>query len=70
MRFYQLRDRGPVRLLGLAPLLIVSPWVLLAAPFILLYRGERGQGSQWFFYCFYPAHFLVFAALAAWLSVG
>lgn len=67
---YLLRDRGKLRVAGLAPLLVVSPWVLLAVPPILLYNGERGRGSKWFFYVFYPAHFLVFAALAAWLSGG
>lgn len=67
---YLLRDKGRLRVVGLAPLLMVSPWTLLAVPAILLYNGERGKGSQWFFYVFYPAHFLVFAALAAWLSGG
>lgn len=65
--FYLLRDKGYFRLLGLLPLLIVSPWVCLAAPLILLYNGERGQGSKWFFYLFYPIHFLVFFGLAQWL---
>ena len=67
---YLLRDKGSLRIAGLVPLLVVSPWVLLAVPFLLLYNGERGKGSQWFFYIFYPAHFLVFAALAAWLGGG
>jgi len=62
---YLLRDKGRLRLLGLAPLLVVSPWTALAVPALLLYNGERGKGSKWFFYFFYPAHFLVFAALAA-----
>ncbi len=62
---YLLRDKGRLRTLGLAPLLVVSPWVLLAMPPILLYNGERGRGSKWFFYIFYPAHFLVLASLAA-----
>lgn len=67
---YLLRDRGWLRAAGLAPLLVVSPWILLAVPPILLYSGERGRGSKWFFYIFYPAHFLVFAALSLWLSGG
>lgn len=62
---YLLRGRGKLRVAGLAPLLVVSPWVLLAVPFLLLYNGERGRGNKWFFYIFYPAHFLVFAALSA-----
>ena len=65
---YLLRDRGRLRVLGLAPLLVVSPWTLLAWLPALFYNGERGRGSQWFFYIFYPAHFLAFAALAAWLG--
>ena len=67
---YLLRDKGYLRAAGLAPLLVVSPWVLLAVPPIPLYNGERGRGSKWFFYVFYPVHFLVFAALAAWVSGG
>lgn len=67
---YLLRDWGRLRMAGLAPLLVVSPWVLLALPFLLLYNGERGRGSKWFFYVFYPAHFLLFAALALVLSGG
>lgn len=67
---YLLRDRGKLRAAGLAPLLVVSPWVLLAVPPILLYNGERGGGSKWFFYVFYPVHFLAFAALALWLGGG
>ena len=62
---YLLRNRGRLRIAGLAPLLIVSPWTVLAVPFLLCYNGQRGKGSKWFFYLFYPAHFLVFAALAA-----
>lgn len=62
---YLLRERGMWRIAGLAPLLVASPWTALAVPFLLLYNGERGRGSKWFFYLFYPAHFLAFAALAA-----
>lgn len=67
---YLLRDRGKLRTVGLVPLLVVSPWVLLAVPPILLYNGKRGKGSKWFFYVFYPAHFLVFAAMASWIGGG
>lgn len=64
--FYLLRQRGWQRLLALAPLLVASPWVLLAAPALAAYNGQRGRGSKYFFYIFYPAHFLVLAAIA-WL---
>ena len=58
--FYLLREKGPWRLAGLLPLMVASPWVLLAAPLLLLYSGERGtHGWKYFFYVFYPAHFLV-----------
>lgn len=64
--FYLLRSAGAWRLAGLAPLLLIaSPWVLLCAPLLLLYSGERGRrGGKYFFYLFYPAHFLVLPALA------
>lgn len=54
------------QMFGFAPLLLVSPWILLAVPFALFYSGKRGKGSKYFFYIFYPAHFLVFAGVA-WL---
>ena len=58
--FYLLREKGPWRLAGLLPLMVASSWVLLAAPLLLLYSGERGtHGWKYFFYAFYPAHFLV-----------
>ena len=65
---YLLRDKGKVQAAGLAPLLVVSPWTALALSFLLLYNGERGRGSKWFFYIFYPVHFLVFAFLARLIS--
>lgn len=61
---YLLRERGKFWLLGLVPLLVASPWVLLAAPLLLAYDGSRGRGNKWAFYVFYPAHFLALAALA------
>ena len=66
--FYLLRDYRWFRLLGLAPLLVVSPWVLLALAPLVLYGGTRGQGLKWFFYFFYPSHFLLFAVVAWFLS--
>ncbi|MCI2055643.1 MAG: conjugal transfer protein TraX [Oscillibacter sp.] len=58
--FFLLRNRGAWRLAGLVPLLIASPWVLLAAPVLYAYNGQRGKrGWKYFFYVFYPAHFLV-----------
>ena len=64
-----LRDRGAWRLLGLAPLLVVSPWCALAAPVLALYNGRRGHlGWKYFFYVFYPAHFLVLLWVGKWIA--
>lgn len=65
--FYLLRNTR-WQIAGLAPLLIVSPWILLAAPALLLYSGARGKGSKYFFYVFYPTHFLLFFAAARLLA--
>ena len=66
-----LREWGLWRLLGLAPLLIVSPWCALAAPVLALYNGRRGRrGWKYFFYVFYPAHFLVLLWMGRWLAAG
>lgn len=65
---YLLRKKGYWQLLGFAPLLVASPWIVLAAIPVLLYNGQRGKGSKYFFYFFYPAHFLLYAGIAAWLS--
>lgn len=65
---YVLRSNRYWQLAGFAPLLIVSPWILLALPAVTAYNGQRGRGSQYFFYVFYPAHFLVFAGMAELLS--
>lgn len=63
-----LHSRGPWRAAALAPLLIVSPWVLLSLVPLSLYNGQRGRGAQYFFYWFYPAHFLLFAGIATLLA--
>lgn len=31
-------------------------YMILAAPLILLYNGEKGRGGKYFFYCYYPLH--------------
>ena len=43
-------------------------WCLLALPLVYCYNGEKGrQANRWFFYGFYPVHFLLLAALRALL---
>ena len=67
--FYLLREKGRWRLAGLLPLTVASPWVLLAAPLLLLYSGERGtRGRKYFFYVFYPAHFPVLVWIGGFLQ--
>lgn len=65
---YLLRKNRYWQLLGFAPLLVASPWILLALPAVALYSGRRGRGSKYFFYVFYPAHFLLFAGIAYLLA--
>ncbi|HHT16842.1 MAG TPA: conjugal transfer protein TraX [Papillibacter sp.] len=66
--FYFLRDKGIWRLVALVPLAVISPWSLLSLIPILMYNGTRGRGSKYFFYVFYPAHFLViYLAMVLWL---
>lgn len=43
-------------------------WMILAAPFMLLYNGSRGKGRKWLFYMYYPIHryiIIIFSYLAA-----
>lgn len=65
---YVLRSNHYWQLAGFAPLLIASPWILLAVPPIAAYNGARGRGPQYFFYVFYPAHFLALAGVAELLA--
>jgi hypothetical protein len=65
---YLFRNKNYLYLVGFAPLLIVSPWVLLAIVPLLLYNGQKGNGSKYFFYIFYPTHLLVLAWIANLLA--
>ncbi len=39
-------------------------YMIFAVPFILLYNGEKGRGSKYFFYVYYPVHRYVISVLA------
>ena len=43
-------------------------WMILALPFMLLYNGERGRRSKWFFYWYYPLHRYAVIILSACLG--
>ena len=65
--FYYLRSYTYLRLLAFVPLAVPSFWSLLAIPVILLYNGKRGKQNKYFFYVFYPAHFLlIYAIMVLW----
>ena len=66
---YVLREYKYLRMLAFAPMIVVSGWSLLAILFLLLYDGTRGKGNKYFFYAFYPSHFLLFAAISYLLSI-
>ena len=40
---------------------------LIALIPIMMYNGEKGKGSKWFFYIFYPAHMLVLGLIYVYL---
>ncbi|MDC7287216.1 conjugal transfer protein TraX [Blautia schinkii] len=51
---------------------LISPYFITAACsliFISLYNGKRGMRMKYFFYVFYPAHFIVFYVLSAYIIV-
>ncbi len=42
-------------------------WMVLSIPFLCLYNGEKGGGSKWFFYAYYPLHrYIIFALSFFW----
>lgn len=46
-------------------------YMIFAVPFILLYNGEKGRGSKYFFYVYYPVHRYVIAVAVfvyRWMS--
>lgn len=45
-------------------------WMMIfAGLFIYLYNGERGPGSKYLFYLYYPLHIYIFYILSTWIMV-
>ena len=42
---------------------VLQSRMILAAPIMLLYNGEKGRGSKWFFYLYYPLHRYVISVM-------
>jgi len=58
------------RLIGFAAGVLILFWMaeveayaFLALPLVFLYNGERGRQRKWFYYAFYPVHFLILYAV-------
>lgn len=61
------RELGGALVLGSMVVFGHSWWIeifaIAALPALRLYNGERGRQSKWFFYVFYPTHFLLLVLL-------
>ena len=55
--------------LGLIAVMVYGQWwqfsLFFSVPLLFLYNGERGRGSKWGFYAFYPGHLAALAILRA-----
>ena len=58
-----------VDILAILTVLVYGQWwqlgMLLSLPLLRLYDGQRGRGSKWGFYVFYPGQFVALAILRA-----
>jgi hypothetical protein len=80
LRKYRLAQAAVVLAMGflaLLPALLSSlppqdaQWLMVFALIpILLYNGQRGRGSKYFFYVFYPAHIYIFYIIAWFIRPG
>jgi hypothetical protein len=73
--FYIFRGKRLVQVAALVAFGLLSlltagnvQWMMIFAAIpILLYNGERGKGSKYFFYIFYPAHIYIFYVITCLL---
>ncbi|MDR2028191.1 MAG: conjugal transfer protein TraX [Treponema sp.] len=71
LRKYRLAQAALVLAFGLLSWLTThsAQWLMVFAVIpILLYNGQRGRGSKYFFYIFYPAHIYIFYVIAWFLG--
>jgi hypothetical protein len=71
LRKYRLAQAALVLIVGILSWLTMhnAQWLMVFAVIpILLYNGQRGRGSKYFFYIFYPAHIYIFYIIAWFLG--